>query len=168
MSCRALLFLCTFAALASAATDEELRQAVIDGDQDQDTVQELIASGRVNVSDVRGEDEETLLHNASIDGHAKIVELLLAAWPDGVQAVNKRGNTPLHFAALGGHAKIAELLLATWPDGVQAGNKRGNTPLHFAAGRSNLAELLLAAWPDGTQAVDENGATPLHWAPRAR
>ena len=170
-SCRALLFLCTFAALASAATDEELRQAVLD--RDQDTVQELIASGRVNVSDVRWDGGRTPLHQAVLTEqsillgfHAvleewpislKIVELLLAAWPDGAQAVDNEGETPLHLAVRFGHIRSAELLLAAWPDGAQAIDKAGSNPFtQLQSAEEAACNSLIYVGCNGTSAMHDH------------
>ncbi|CAE7225892.1 unnamed protein product, partial [Symbiodinium necroappetens] len=170
-SCRALLFLCTFAALASAATDEELRQAVLD--RDQDTVQELIASGRVNVSDVRWDGGRTPLHQAVLRGQfrlvglnpvheerpisLKIVELLLAAWPDGTQAVNNQGETPLHLAVRFGSIRSAELLLAAWPDGAQATDKTGRNPFTFLESAQDAdCNPLIYVGCNGTSAMHDH------------
>ena len=151
MSCRALLFLCTFAALASAATDEELREAVRVGDQN--TVQELIASGRVNVSDVRwGYKDRTPLHSAV--GYVKIVELMLAVWPDGTQAVDIEGWNPLHLAVRVGSIRSAELLLAAWPDGAQAVDLRGETPFTFLeSAQDAFCNTLIYVGCNGTSAI---------------
>lgn len=153
MSCRALLFLCTFAALASAATDE-LLQAVRDGDQDR--VQELIASG-VNVIDVRWEYGWTPLHEAVRRASPKIVELLLAAWPDGTQAVDSDGWTPLHWAVYEGFMSSAELLLAAWPDGAQATDKTGRNPFTFLeSAQDAYCNTLIYVGCNGTSAMHDH------------
>ncbi|CAE7730766.1 RIPK4 [Symbiodinium sp. KB8] len=162
--CRcALLFLCTFAALAVAADEEVLQlwQAVAEGDRDK--VQELLGSGQFTVSEIRGEVNETLLHNATAEDQIEVLRLLLEAWPQGVQSTDRYGRTPLHSASSRG---VAQILLEAWPRGAEAvtsGRTGGRTPLHYAAwyGHFEVVQLLLEAWPTGAEAVDKYGRTPL-------
>jgi len=103
------------------------------------------------------------LRNAARDGHAAVVELLLAAGAD-VKAKNEYGETALHQAAWYGHAAIVELLLAAGAD-VDAQDEAGWTALHEAAQEAHAAvvELLLAAGAD-VNAQSNAGWTALHQA----
>jgi ankyrin repeat protein len=104
------------------------------------------------------------LHEAAVNGHKDVVELLLAKGAD-VNAKDRNGNmTPLHWGVWSYKKDVVELLLANGAD-VKARNNNGLTPLHMAAqrGLKDIAELLLAKGAEVT-ASNNNGETPLHMA----
>ena len=72
----------------------------------------------------------TPLHDAALEGHKDMVELLLAKGAD-VNAKDKDGNTPLHEAAYTNDRGFVELLLAEGAE-VNAKNSSGSTPLRWA------------------------------------
>lgn len=48
----------------------------------------------------RGLDDDTPLHDAALNGHIRLVKLLVERGAD-IHAKNRRGKTPLDIAALG-------------------------------------------------------------------
>jgi len=82
------------------------------------------------------------LRNAAINGHAAVVELLLAAGSD-VDAQDNAGWTALQGAAAYGHAAVVELLLAAGAD-VNAKSNIDGTALLYAAryGNADVVEIL--------------------------
>lgn len=93
-------------------------------------------------------DGNCALHLAAINGHADVVEQLLAVADHQaitsrlVNVVNLSGLTPLHYAAWAGHADIAQQLLAAGIDPLQSSWGEydrwlvvplGSTALHAAA-----------------------------------
>lgn len=108
--------------------------------------------------------EKSLLRTAVINGHVKMVMLLLDRGAD-ISATTDDGQTPLHRAAVyGGDVKVAELLLDRGAD-ISTTTDVGGTPLHVAAfyGHVKMAELLLDRGADISAATD-GGETPLHAA----
>lgn len=62
---------------------------------------------------IKNEDENTLLHYASANGHVDVVHYLLAhADLELLLAQNVSGNTPLHWAGLNGHLETVKALVA--------------------------------------------------------
>ena len=138
---------------------------------------------------IGGTDSDLIL--AARDGHAAIVERLLAAGAD-VNGVGENDWNALMLAAREGHTAIVERLLAAGAD-VNAKDYAGNTALILAADRGHTAivkllleegadvnangsyalidaaeggwtdivELLLAAPDINVNAKDEDGGTPL-------
>jgi ankyrin repeat protein len=107
-------------------------------------------------------DGWTPLHLAAFFGHAKIVELLLAAGADVIaHSRNPMANTPLHAALAGNHKLVAGLLIGRGSD-LNAADGNGWHPLHIAAANNNIdtMKVLIAQGADATLANRE-GLTPL-------
>jgi len=109
----------------------------------------------------------TVLHWASIHGHASLARALLQRGLSAT-AVNGAAWTALHHSVRHGHTAIARLLLAAGADvrAVCGGapEDAGCTPLHFA-GDAATALLLLRHGAD-VAASHAAGMTPLHRACR--
>ncbi|KAK3859862.1 hypothetical protein Pcinc_034051 [Petrolisthes cinctipes] len=121
----------------------------------------------------KDESEQNALHRACMEGHLKIVELLLTsalAFGDKstverlVGERDREGETPLHHAVNNGHIQVAKRLLEAGAD-VDAVRDTLATPLHAAAvvGDSDLISLLLEHHAR-LDCVDCNQQTPLHRA----
>jgi len=110
-------------------------------------------------------DGWTPLHLAAFFGHAKIIEMLLAADADvAARSRNSNGNTPLHAALAGNHKFAAGLLIGRGAD-VDAVDAAGWRPLHIAAANNNLdAMKALIAQGADVQAANTDGQTPLSLA----
>ena len=104
---------------------------------------------------IGGTDSDLIL--AARDGHAAIVERLLAAGAD-VNGVDENDWNALMLAAREGHTAIVERLLAAGAD-VNAKDYAGNTALILAADRGHTAivKLLLEEGAD----VNANGSYAL-------
>jgi len=111
--------------------------------------------------DVRGENGETPLIVAILEGQPDVAELLIAHGAD-VMARNERGLTPLHAAAYAGSAEVVRLLLDHGAALEDRANVSGATPLMVAAEENHVAvaELLIARGAD-LSIPDRDGFTPL-------
>ncbi|CDS81866.1 uncharacterized protein SPSC_00052 [Sporisorium scitamineum] len=70
------------------------------------TATELLAS-------IKNEDNNTLLHYASANGHLEVVQYLLPHTDLRLSlAQNISGNTPFHWAGLNGHLEVVKALVA--------------------------------------------------------
>ncbi|RWA07521.1 hypothetical protein EKO27_g7584 [Xylaria grammica] len=103
---------------------------------------------------------KTPLMVASLNGHSKIVGLLLrrGAW---VNATDGEGKTSLIMASNNGHSKVVELPLQSKAE-VDNTDHEGSTALIKAVGNghSEVVELLLRSKAD-TNAISYNGDTAL-------
>jgi len=131
-------------------------------------IQLLLAKDETNVNEV-GTEGLLPLWMACSNGHASVVELLLAASDIDVnQAKTTTGSTPLFMACQNGHATIIELLLSVSDIDVnQARTDIGATPLLIACqkGHTPIVKLLLASSEIAVnQAETTTGVTPLFMA----
>uniref|UniRef100_A0A914UXB1 Ion transport domain-containing protein n=1 Tax=Plectus sambesii TaxID=2011161 RepID=A0A914UXB1_9BILA len=109
------------------------------------TIRRLLAShlgpNMINETDGGG---MTALHIASMNGYAKVVQILLHK--GALLHKDFLGRTPLHLAAEGGHNPTIRLLLAFHANLIDQCDKENNTALHFAAiaNKPQACELLLS------------------------
>lgn len=135
------------------------------------------AASRGNVNDVKfyvRKDPEALnranengmypIHLAAMNGHDKVLQVLLKAGADVNTPHSRVQATPLQYAATGGHIEAARALLDAKAN-VNAKDSEGRTPLAWAAtsARTAMAKLLLERGADASLAA-ENGMTPIHQA----
>lgn len=103
------------------------------------------------------------IHQAVLRNDAALVQQLLLAHPECVNAVDAKGVTPLLLASEHGYTKIVAALLAKWAN-PNIADHIGRTPLHMAAfsGQIDLIKRLLAAgaW---LNARDRTNDMPLHY-----
>jgi hypothetical protein len=103
----------------------------------------------------------TAAHIASLQGHVRVLQLLLLCGVD----VDVRGlcdQTPLHFASIGGHLDIVRYLLSQDADpNSQASHNCDKIPLHRAAvsGNADIVQMLLE------HNADSNSQGYLDWTP---
>ncbi|KAM0665111.1 hypothetical protein ACQRIU_005372 [Beauveria bassiana] len=114
----------------------------------------------------RSMDGKTALHEAAYQGHADVVEFLLARPDVEVNTFDSYGRTPLHEAAQQGREKILKFLLARPDVDVNTFDIYGRTPLHDCRGYQNgkIARMLLLEAAADPNPADEEGRTPLHTA----
>ena len=143
--------------LTSEAKAESLHDASRDGDIER--VRALIDAG--SDLDEQGDNGQTALNTAILEGHASVAVLLIDRGAD-VGAKNEGGFTALHAAAYVNAFEVAELLLDR---GANPDGGAGSTPLYLASQKGHLEviELLLAKEADPTIATAD-GITPLHEA----
>lgn len=66
------------------------------------------------VAGVKNDNDNTMLHYASANGHTDVVRFLLPALTlSALLAQNDAGNTALHWAGLNGHVNTVKLLVST-------------------------------------------------------
>ncbi len=109
----------------------------------------------------RGDNGETALNLAILNGHTALAELLLSrgARPD---SRNVGGFTALHAAAYAGDREIAAMLLARGADIDDQANKAGVSALSVASeeNRLQVASLLIDRGAS-IELPEKNGYTPL-------
>ncbi|OMJ69442.1 hypothetical protein SteCoe_32837 [Stentor coeruleus] len=101
-------------------------------------------------TNIKFENNNTLLHIAANFGFLKICEILLDYGEDtNVKAQNNELSTPLHLACRHGHQHISQLLVRSGAD-LNKKNIQGNTALHMASMSENyhLVSWLLTRSPD--------------------
>ena len=107
-----------------------------------------------------------------MNGHTKVVALLLSHGTVDVNWTDKRGATALFYAAMFGHTAIVRLLVARERTNVNCSYTYGQTPLFMASmkGHSGVVEVLLSmrADVDVNQPHRMDGATPLFKVPCPR
>ena len=147
-----------------AERDQQLMAAVARGDVEGSRT--AIAS--TDDVDVRSpmlngfNDRHTPLLVAARDGHAEIVEMLLAAGADADAVEPVFGAVPLHKAVYNGHADITRILVDHGVDKDFQGATNGYTPLHDAIwhGHEECARVLLTAGAR-LDLLGHDGTTPL-------
>lgn len=126
-----------------------------------DTVKELLATG-ADPHECHGEDEDSALLIASMEGKEAIVRLLLEAGADA-NLGDAHGYTPLMGAVCADSLPVVQLLLAAGADVRRRGARSGATALHDAAagGHLEVARALLAAGADPHAPETKEGLTVL-------
>lgn len=101
------------------------------------------------------------IYEAAVFGDRALVDRLLAADPQSVNAADAYGFTPLHGIVQEHHFELAEFLIAKGAN-VMARNDSGVTPLHLAA-YPEMVDILVKHGAD-LEAREDGGGTPLHLA----
>ena len=103
------------------------------------------------------------LSEASINGHTKVVRMLLAKGVD-IESKDKEGRTALTLAAISGHKVVAKVLLKNKAD-INTQDEKGNTPLALAAEHDHdaVVRFLLESGADA-ELPDEDEETPFEKA----
>ncbi|CAK9258269.1 unnamed protein product [Sphagnum jensenii] len=137
-----------------------------------DVVQLLLERCSTLDLEVKNVHGNTLLHQATKNGHDKVVKALLdhAATEFDLDDENKDGNTPLHLAAKEGHVEVVRVLLGCGLElQLDAKNKDQNTPLHLAieGGYLEVVKVFLEHADGencGLDSFNVDGNRPLHLA----
>lgn len=111
----------------------------------------------------RNRDGQSLLHQATKNGDAEVVQQLLAYDEISINATDRQSCTALHIAAEYGCTSVAKCLLAKCGIDCNARDSYGRTAFHIAAeyGNKSITGLLLAYGAVDINAPDANGATAL-------
>ncbi|KAK1252735.1 hypothetical protein MKX08_003922 [Trichoderma sp. CBMAI-0020] len=123
---------------------------------------------RLYKPDLKDKYGRTPLSWAAENGHAPVVEQLIATAQVKIDSKDKSGKTPLIWAARNGHTAVVRLLLDERAD-QRLGDLLKVTPLLYAAmnGHIEVVQLLLEAGAGiSSKFKDEDGRTPLMWAVR--
>ncbi|CAH1773894.1 unnamed protein product [Owenia fusiformis] len=102
-------------------------------------------------------DGLTALHIASMNGHTKVIQLLIQK--GAVLQRDNKGNSPLHLAAQNGYTQSIRLLLSVHTHLLNACNKDADSALHLAAaeGQTSTVTLLMTIGAEFTENI--NGMT---------
>ncbi|KAG3281915.1 E3 ubiquitin-protein ligase MIB2 isoform X4 [Ictidomys tridecemlineatus] len=107
----------------------------------------------------------TLLHHASLKGHALAVRRILARARQLVDAKKEDGFTALHLAALNNHREVAQILIQEGRCDVNVRNRKLQSPLHLAVQQAHVGLVpLLVDAGCSVDTEDEEGDTALHVA----
>ena len=93
---------------------------------------------------------------AAKNGHAAVVECLIALEKIHVNAAQKDGVTALFMAAQNGHVKVVELLCGDKRTDVGKARNDGDTPLVMAAynGHSSVVEVFCRVFGERTDIIN--------------
>ena len=107
----------------------------------------------------------TALHQASEQGHIRIVELLVDVQNCDPLCPDVNGATPLHLAAANGHASVVDYLLKK-RDYLEFSGTSSWTPIHLASenGHLQVVQTLSNQRNCDLEAASHGGITPLHLA----
>lgn len=123
-----------------------------------EVVQTLLTNG-VNVNVYEGTSKRTALMEASLGGHAAIVEVLIQHGCS-LDSTDKDSFSALHHAAAKGHPPVANILLNNGAS-INTKGPGERTPLHVSLAYPETAMLLLRRGSD-VNARDSLQNTPLH------
>ncbi|KAJ0089692.1 hypothetical protein Patl1_14546 [Pistacia atlantica] len=84
---------------------------------------------------------ETLLHIASMLGHAEFVQELVGRKPELAGELDSRKSSPLHLATSKGCLDTVKILVSVNPEMCLARDRDGNNPVHIAAMKGRVSVL---------------------------
>ena len=110
----------------------------------------------------KNNNNETPLHIALQHSHPPVIEMLLKAGANNINAATTTGLCPIHLAAESKYPKILEMLVKDGAD-VRAVNSAGQTALHLAASNIFIDSIyLLLENGAELEAKDKQNQTPAH------
>ncbi|KAF5355046.1 hypothetical protein D9756_005539 [Leucocoprinus leucothites] len=115
---------------------------------DLEDIQQFVEKfGQDVVSQVRDDNDNTVLHMTAANGHEDVLNYLLPIIsPSLLSAQNSSGSTPLHWAALNSHLSVIQKLIQ-FPGGPGV----DLIDIKNVAGRSPLAEAEMVGWDEGAK-----------------
>ena len=107
--------------------------------------------------------DNTPLTWAAVNGHERVVEMLLAQGDISPDKPGEDGQTPLWVAAWKGHKGVVKMLLRRGEVNPQMPDKKGRTPLWCAAiaGHEGVVKILLQRDEVNPDQSGNDGTTPL-------
>uniref|UniRef100_A0A2K5M1N7 E3 ubiquitin-protein ligase MIB2 n=2 Tax=Cercocebus atys TaxID=9531 RepID=A0A2K5M1N7_CERAT len=150
--------------LPDAHSDTPLHSAISAGTGASGIVEVLTEVPNIDVTATNSQGF-TLLHHASLKGHALAVRKILARARQLVDAKKGDGFTALHLAALNNHREVAQILIREGRCDVNVRNRKLQSPLHLAVQQAHVGLVpLLVDAGCSVNAEDEEGDTALHVA----
>nr|XP_034809106.1 E3 ubiquitin-protein ligase MIB2 isoform X6 [Pan paniscus] len=150
--------------LPDAHSDTPLHSAISAGTGASGIVEVLTEVPNIDVTATNSQGF-TLLHHASLKGHALAVRKILARARQLVDAKKEDGFTALHLAALNNHREVAQILIREGRCDVNVRNRKLQSPLHLAVQQAHVGLVpLLVDAGCSVNAEDEEGDTALHVA----
>src|SRR3989339_507079 len=132
--------------------------------QDNDiALQNIVYSWLLKWNSQTTDKGSTVLYVAAQNGHAQIVQLLLAADANVNSQTTDKGDTPLFIAAFKGHTEVVQILLGAHPNVNSQTTDNGVTPLYIAAqqGHARIVRLLIEVGANVDIQRTDSGTTPL-------
>eukprot|EP00012_Vannella_robusta_P011051 CAMPEP_0206193622 /NCGR_PEP_ID=MMETSP0166-20121206/6679_1 /ASSEMBLY_ACC=CAM_ASM_000260 /TAXON_ID=95228 /ORGANISM="Vannella robusta, Strain DIVA3 518/3/11/1/6" /LENGTH=175 /DNA_ID=CAMNT_0053610375 /DNA_START=226 /DNA_END=753 /DNA_ORIENTATION=- len=117
--------------------------------------------------DINAKDNgRTGFYSACENGHAEIVNLLLATDDVDINTKDEDGVTGFHHACWNGHTEIINLLLSGDDVDINAKDEDGRTGFHLACenGHAEIVNLLLSRDDVDINTKDEDDRTGFHEA----
>ncbi|KEZ39997.1 1-alkyl-2-acetylglycerophosphocholine esterase [Scedosporium apiospermum] len=132
-----------------------------------DAVEELLATGTLDLAWGGSGNKQTLLPWAAENGDEYIVKVVLGTGRADVNATTFLGWTPLLCAVIKGHEAVVRLLLTKKTVDINSKDRFGRTPLWWAAsgGHEGIVKLLLSSDRDvDVNSPNPDRQSPLWWA----
>ena len=132
-----------------------------------DVVELLIREGKADINILSGLLKWSPLHQASVDGNAAIVSLLVQSGQSEVERKDKDGFSALFMAVRERHLETVKILVEEGEADVNAKNGEGNwTPLQMASfnGDGTMVEYLLRRGASAEDKDDEGWTALVHAA----
>ncbi|CAK7338358.1 unnamed protein product [Dovyalis caffra] len=122
-------------------------------------------TGKFDVLRQGNKDNNTILHEAVMNGNISVVQLLLRVDPELARFENYAGESPLFLASREGKKDILDQILISTPSSAHGGLE-GQTALHAAVieRHSDIMEILLREKPQLIREADHHLRTPLYYA----
>ena len=118
---------------------------------------------------VNGDIRFLPIHKACVmNPPLEVVEALVAAFPDGVKAVDQDGWLPLHCAAYyRASDPVLFFMIRANADACKAKDEEGRIPIHYACMKKlsySVVQTMVEVCPKSLKLKDDEGYTALHFA----
>ena len=87
----------------------------------------ILLLGRTNIN-FQDDNQRTILHFCSQNGHIEVVNKILAISTESVNLSDSKGMTPLHHCSQNGHIEVVQRILRTSRSSLEISNSLGLSP----------------------------------------